>query len=195
MNAPRMLRPRTVRRLLFLAAISILLPTTDFGFVPEGGSHEQVMFAMEGVPVLRPVNLPEDALRVMRQNKTVLDCLEEGQSNDEVHGTWFIASEVHLTASGETHLVVMPSYSLGPSDGGCLLNAHTMPFWILAKRGRTYTILLEANAQVLSVLSTVSHGHQDILTTAANLNETTKWLYRFDGEKYILKKKTSIPQQ
>lgn len=149
---------------------------------------------MDG-PVVRPVHLPEDALKVMRQNKTVLDCLEDEQSKDDIPETWFIASEVHLSDSDEVGLVVMPRASEGSPGGACLLNAHTMPFWILLKSGRAYTIVLEDNVLVLRVLSTVSHGHRDIETTAINLNETTKWLYGFDGEKYIVNKKTSIPQQ
>lgn len=149
---------------------------------------------MEG-PVVRPVHLPEDALYVMRQNKTVLRCLEGGHSKDDIPGTWFIASEVHLTDSDKVGLVVMPGASESSPSGACLLNAHTMPFWILLKSGRAYTIVLEANVQELDVLSTMSHGHRDIETTATNLNATTECLYRFDGEKYVLNKKTSIPQQ
>jgi len=142
-------------------------------------------------PVVRPVNLPGDALRVMKQNKTVPACFEDGQSKDDIPETWFIASDIHLSDSNETGLVVMPR----SPDGACLLGAHTMPFWILLKRGGKYTVALEANVLTLRALSSVSHKYRDIETTAENLNETTKWLYRFDGEKYILNKKTSIPQQ
>lgn len=190
MNNVCTLRLKPALRLLFLTAVCVLLPTTYLSLIAEDKSLEQVEFAMEG-SVVRPVHLPEDALRVMRQNKTVVDCLESGQSKEAIPETWFITSEVHLSNSHEAGLVVMPR----SPEGACLLNAHTMPFWILLKSGRTWTIALEDNVLVLRVLSTLSYEHRDIETTAANLNETTTWLYRFDGEKYILNKKTSIPQK
>jgi hypothetical protein len=160
------LRLRSVQQLLFPAAFSLLLFIGDSHLIAEQEPHEQVGFAMEG-GVVHPVKLTEEAIRVMRQNKVVQDCLEEGQSKDSISGTWFVASEVHLSATGEASLVVMPSASEAAPDGACLLNAHTMPFWILLKTGGTYTVVLEDNVQVLTILSTFSHRYSDIETTAA----------------------------
>jgi hypothetical protein len=187
--------PKTEGSVLFLAVISILPPAADFGRVVEGGSRGQVLSAVEGVPPSRPVNLPENALRVTSANKMVRDCLAQGQSHDDLHGTWFIVSEIHLSSGRATDLVGMLRPSEGPSAGRCPLQAHSMPFWILLKQGGGCNIVLESNVQVLRVLSTMPHDHLDIETTVTNLNETTKWLSRFGGEKYALKKKTSIPQQ
>ena len=195
MNLALVLRPRTSRGYFFLAAILIILTGAHYVAKADVATPEQIMFAMEGVPLSHPIDLPDNALRMMRKNPTVLDCLKQGQSPDDIPGMWFVASEIHLSTSGQSDLVVMPrDMSESPSANRFLFHAHSMPFWILLKRGKAYTIALEANVQMLKVLSTASQGHRDIETTATNLNETTNWLYRFNGEKYILKKKTSIPQ-
>ncbi len=194
MNLALVLCPRTGGRYFLLASILTILASAHFGAMADVAWPEQVMFAMEGVRVSRPIDLPDNALRVMRKNTTVLSCLEQGKSPDDIPGTWFVASEIHLRTSNQFNLVVMPRQtSESPSANRCLFHAHSIPFWILIKRGTGYTIVLEANVQVLRVLRTTSHEYRNIETTSSNLNEDTKWLYQFDGHKYALKKKTSTP--
>jgi len=186
---------RFVLRFVLLAVLFAFGINVNFGGPAGAQSSEQASFAMEGIPLSHPVNVPNDALRVMRKNATVLSCSAQEESGGEAPEKWFVASEIHLTTNSQVDLVVMPrDMREKPSANRCLFNAHSMPFWILAKQGSEYTLVLEDNVQTLKVLVTVSREHRDIETTAVNLNETTKWLYRFDGHRYTLSKKTSTPR-
>ena len=169
--------------------------SVNFGGHADVKSSEQTSFAMESIPLSHPINLPNDALRVMRKNETVLSCSEQEQSGGEALEKWFVASEIHMTTNSQVDLVVMPrDMREKPSANRCLYNAHSMPFWILAKQGSEYTIVLEDNVQTLKVLRTMSHEYRDIETSSSNLNASTKWLYQFDGHIYTLSKKTSTPR-
>jgi hypothetical protein len=149
---------------------------------------------MEGEPLSHPIDLPDNALQVMRGSATVLSCIEQGQTPDDIPAMWFVASQIHLRTSRQTDLVVMPrDLREKPSANRCLFHAHSMPFWILAEQESTYTIVLEDNVQTLKVLRTTSHRYRDIETSSFNLNGATKWFYQFDGHKYSLTKKSSIP--
>ncbi len=135
MNLALVLCPRTGGRYFLLASILTILASAHFGAMADVAWPEQVMFAMEGVRVSRPIDLPDNALRVMRKNTTVLSCLEQGKSPDDIPGTWFVASEIHLRTSNQFNLVVMPRQtSESPSANRCLFHAHSIPFWILIKR-------------------------------------------------------------
>lgn len=182
-QAPKL---RSAARCFLLAGLSI------FPLAAQHAPREQSMFGNEG-NVSKPMDLPKTALRVMRKNAFVLSCLEKDQVPEHIPGDWFVASAVHLK-NGETDIVVMPrTTSEGEATNGCLLGAHTGPFWILTKNQNAYTLVLEENTQVLQILSSRSNGYRDIETKARNLNESTTWVYSFDGHKYALKKKTSTP--
>jgi hypothetical protein len=186
---------RFVLRFVLLAVLFTFGINVNFGGPADGKSSEQASFAMEGIPLSHPVNLPNDALRVLRKNATILSCSEQEQSGGEAQEKWFVASEIHLTTNSQVDLVVMPrDMREKPSANRCLFNAHSMPFWILVKQGSEYTLVLEDNVQTLKVLRTVSHEFRDIETSSSDLNASTKWLYQFDGHRYTLSKKTSTPR-
>ena len=186
---------RFVLRFFLLAALFAFAINVNSGGPADVNSSEQTSFGMEGIPLSHPVNLPNGAMRVMLKNATVLSCSEQEQSGGKALEKWFVASEIHLTTSSQVDLVVMPQdMHEKPSANRCLLNAHSMPFWILAKQGPEYALVLEANVQTLKVLRTMSHEYRDIETSSSNPNESTKWFYQFDGHRYTLSKKTSTPQ-
>jgi hypothetical protein len=84
-------------------------------------THDQSVFTMEGVPVSKPVDLPESALQVLRKNKFVLSCLEGGQTPEDIPEVWFVASKIHLGETQEMDLVVQPrELSVAPASNGCL---------------------------------------------------------------------------
>jgi hypothetical protein len=159
-------------------------------------TDEQSTFAAEVVPLSHPVDLPKSALQVMKKNVFVLSCLKGGSSPENVPGEWFVASKIYLRPTEEADLLVMPRQtSKSPADNACLFQAHSMPFWILIRNGTGYVVVLEEHVQVLRVLRSSSNGYRDIETKVSNLNESTTWIFGFDGQKYVLMRKVSSPTQ
>jgi len=196
MNHAGVLRSSTRARSSLFACLLVVPASTQLPSKTAAQAHEQSVFAMEGVPLSHSVDLPRSALQVMRENTFVLSCLEKGQSSEDIPGDWFVASEVHLRATQETDLLVMPrDTSESAANNACLFHAHSMPFWVLIKSKTGYTLALEEHVQALRVLSSVSNGYRDIETKLSNLNESTTWVFRFDGHRYVLKKETSTPTQ
>jgi hypothetical protein len=196
--------PQQVAYRLLLPALSLTLSTGQLTLKVEhqeklstgdlGGA--QSVFAMEGVPVSRPVDLPEDAIQVMRRNPFVLSCLEEGWSPGNVPTKWFVASEIRLRNTRKTDLVVLPREGLqGPNNNGCLYHPHSMPFWVLTKASAGYKLVLEDNAQVLRVLNTMTNGCHDIETSILTTVGQTRSFFVFDGHEYKLKKRITIGPQ
>ena len=200
MNLAALLRPSAATQSFLFASLLIIQDTTQLASRAEVQTHEQSTFAMEGVPLSHPVDLPENALQLMRKNAFVLSCHEEGPSPKDIPGEWFVASEVHLRTTHEADLLVMPrdmsrETSKSPADNACLFHAHSMPFWILIRNKAGYIVGLEEHAQVLRVLRSTSNRYRNIETKLSNLNESTTWIFRFDGHQYVRTGKTSIPTQ
>ncbi len=157
---------------------------------------EQTNFGSEPVPgeifINRPVEIPEAALQVLRSSQRVLRCLSmEGIAADQVPAGWFVGSEIHLNGEDETDLVVLPNvpkivaYEFPPSlNGGCLLGAHTGPFWVLRSTGSKYELLLETDAEVLEVLNSRTKGNRDIKEVTGFIGTVVSETFGFDGEKY-----------
>ena len=153
---------RTARSFLFTGFL-IVSAGAQLPSITAAQAREQSMFAMEGVPLSQPVELPKDGLQLMRSNAFVLGCLQEGQSPEDIPAKWFVASEVHLRRMQETDLLVMPQETpQRPADNACLFHPYSMPFWILIKNKTGYTLALEEHVQVLRVLSSTSNGYRDI---------------------------------
>ena len=196
MNRAGVLRAKAEAQSFLVISFWIIPANAQLASTAQVQSHEQLTFAMEGVPLSHPLDLPKNALQVIRKNPFVLRCLAEGSSPGDIPGEWFVASEVHLRGTKEADLLVVPRESTqSPTDNACLFHAHSMPFWILIRNKTRYTVVLEEHVQILRVLPSTSKGYRNIETQLSNLDESATWLFRFDGDQYVATKKTSIPTQ
>jgi hypothetical protein len=187
-----------------LAALLILLFNTSIAVAAQS-SHakppiEQSKFAMEGVVIAHPVDLPEKALPVLRRSRAVLECLEEDHSIEDIPANWFVASVVHLGGPKEIDLVVQArdltaNYTDRPTPNACLYYTKSMPFWVLRKTSNGYVLVLEANALVLRVLDSRSNGFRDIETSLVDLAGQTKFTFKFNGRHYKLSRRHDIPYE
>jgi hypothetical protein len=111
-------------------------------------AREQAIFAAEGVKLSRPVDLPENALQVLRKDEFVRSCLGDSTSPEGIPAYCFVGSEIRLGATqDENDLVIQPRDLPGrPSENRCLWHAHSIPFCVLKKTADGYALILEDNA-------------------------------------------------
>jgi hypothetical protein len=152
--------------------------------------QEQSQFSAEqedvGIPIRRPVSLPDAALQVLRNDKRVALCLERENLPSGIPVRWFIASEIHLDGPDEIDLVVQPRMLRdAPAENRCLFGANIAPFWVLRKTAQAYTVVLEIDAHDLSVLNTRWKRYRNIEAYAMTAGDVHSILYRFDGQKYV----------
>jgi hypothetical protein len=146
------------------------------------GLREQSDFGAEG-DFDRPVAIPGAALQQLRTSKNQDDLIEmcagdEGIPVDKIPPSWFVASEIRLSHSPSSGLVVRGEHP-------CLGGAHISQFWVLAKSSTGYEIVFRGRADALSVLPTRTNGYRDlqliIVTQAGAYVDNVNFRYR-DGQ-------------
>src|SRR5208283_3998356 len=148
-------------------------------------SQEQTTFSMERIGVRQPIDIPYSVLQLLRKDKYVLDCLEEGQDPNTITSDWFVGSKIHLNGAREIDLFVQSrEQSQVPAKNRCLLGANVERFWIFRPARGRHELVLEISAHDLRVLDTRHNGYRDIETTSQTAVSTTKLLFRFDGARY-----------
>jgi hypothetical protein len=140
------------------------------------------------VELSRPIDLPENALKVLRKDEFVRSCLGDSTSPEGIPAYWFVGSEIRLGArQGENDLVIQPRDLPGsPSENRCLWHSHSIPFWVLKKTANGYALIMEDNAQVLKVLNSRSNGFRDIETLMSTTSGRTTSVFKWDGHPYSL---------
>lgn len=126
---------------------------------PVEGHREQTHFGAEG-DFENPVAVPRAALESLRTSKNADDLIQscakdEGISVDQIPSSWFVASELRLSPTASSGLVVRGEHP-------CLGGAHIAQFWVLAKTATGYNIVFRGRADGLSVLSTRKNGYRDL---------------------------------
>ena len=96
---------------------------------------------------------------------------------------WFTATEVHLGGTHEADLVVMGLRPMRRADNAW--------FWVIQSAHTNPKIVLFAGCNALELLSETTNGYRNISTDWSTPNDTTKRLYTFNGNRYLLKKTTS----
>lgn len=142
---------------------------------------EQTGFGAEG-DFDRPVALSAAALEALRaflNNEEFRDCAEqEGISPNDISRSWFSASEIRLTKSPASGLIVR-------GEAACMHGAHIVDFWVLAKSKDGYRIVFQGRADALRVLPTRTNGYRDlelVIITAAGANIDNVQLHYEKGE-------------
>jgi hypothetical protein len=151
-------------------------------------AREQTVFSSEGItekkkgdwvvhpPIERPVPLPDEILKLLRSGDRVIKCLEPERVT-EAAAAWFVASEVHLHDKDQSDLVVMPV-------NGCLLGTNVDPFWVFAKTGHGYDLILKTYQYAIDILKSKTKAYSDIRGFSSTAVETYTVKFKFDGQKY-----------
>ena len=96
---------------------------------------EQTHFSIEEEELVRPVSVPASDLQVLKKDERTLTCLKEKESQEQILGSWFAASEIHLNGDDLADLVVTAA-------NPCLLGANIGPFWVFRNTPRGYELVL-----------------------------------------------------
>ena len=121
---------------------------------------EQTRFGVED-EVHKPILLPDAALNAIVETPgpdgILKQCAEEaGIEVREIPAAWFAASEVSLTHSPHSGLVIR-------GENACLRGAHITQFWVLEEQSAgTYKVVFTGRADALDVLPTSLNGHRDL---------------------------------
>jgi len=124
-----------------------------------------------------PVDVPEDVLRILKQDERIQTHLGNGQSNENLLKSWFAASEIDLNDDDTPELVVR---AVNPH----LFGANLVPFWIFRKGPKGHELILSVNALGLEVLRTKTNGYKNIVATKSTAREILSDSYGFDLDKY-----------
>jgi hypothetical protein len=143
------------------------------------GHREQTDFGAEG-DLENPAALPGAALESLRTSKNADDSIQmcahdEGIPLDRIPASWFVASEIRLSRSPSSGLIVR-------GENPCLGGAHISQFWVLAKSPTGYEIVFRGRADALTVLPTRTNGYRDlqltIVTQAGAYIDNVSFRYR-----------------
>lgn len=142
-----------------------------------GAAAEQSHFSAEDEEVRRAIEVPAPALDILRRDPRVAEAIK-GQGIDaaNIPKSWFLASEVHLAGPEERDVVVV--------GVGRLAGANVTTFWVFRPRLHGFELLLKASAHDLAIRSTRTNGYRDIETLVATAVQSSRTVFRFDGNRY-----------
>jgi hypothetical protein len=176
---------RTLYKTVLAVALATVATVASITLAQETTpAREQTVFH-EYEPVQHAVPLSPEVLQVLLRRKEVKEVLEfaskEGRDNPS---QFFEAAKVHLRGSDEADLVVQGYPPVSGADNAW--------FWVvLLAHGATPRIVLWGHADSLEVMSSRTNGYRNIHCSWSSASgETIEWKYHFNGEKYILWKKT-----
>jgi hypothetical protein len=158
-----------------LVSVALCLLVRSMAYAADA---QQYSFSAEDGTVKHPVSVPPEVNRILAQDRQVRDVLEyEHIVTDTIPSSWLLASEIHLSNSGERDLVVIAE--------GPLLGADVTTFWIFRTTNHKYQLLLNAPAHDLVVENTRTNGYRDIELLSATAVTVSTVLCRFKGGTYI----------
>ena len=138
---------------------------------------EERSFGLEQ-PVERPAIIPDDVLKILRQNSDISTCPVSEELRNTIPASWYEASEVHLNGASQGDLIVK-------AKNACFWGPNLGPFWIFkgtAHHG--HRLVLSTVAVGLDVLTTQTKGLHDIRMFAFVSLEPSYVRYKFDGNEY-----------
>lgn len=161
------------------------LPKADAGPPITMSAHQQSQQSTFGAEerIKRPITLPEDILKILKQDKRNQESLKEGQSVNDISASWFTASEIYLNDDKLPDLIVM-------ATDPHLFGANVVPFWVFQKTPQGNKLVLSVSALVLEVLKSKTNGYYDIRTSVATAREVLTTIFTFNGETYSKNRKS-----
>jgi hypothetical protein len=145
---------------------------------------EQVHFSAEDLGVKRPVQIPQEVIRILQQDDMVRNVAEDQKvALDKLPAEWFSASRIELGRGGPRDLVVAAE--------GPLASSNVTSFWVFVHQAHGFHLALMLPAHDLVVKSTRSHGYRDIDALAATAVTVSTVRFHFDGQSYLAYRSTS----
>lgn len=162
----------------FGVVILLLVFACDFDAQtkPKVNRAEQTRFGLEE-PINRPVPIPEDVLKMLRQDSDISACDLESNSRDSIPSTWYEASQIHLDGPSQIDFIVK-------AKNACLWGANIGPFWVFRSTSNGHSLVLSTVAFGLRVLSTKTNGLRDVEAGAVVSLKPSFVIYKFDGQHY-----------
>jgi hypothetical protein len=166
-----------IRRLaLLLVALAALVPVV--AQTNHSRSSEQSHFSAEDEGVEKPVEIPDDVLTILRQDRLVRNVLRSQETPTErPPQSWFSASTIHLSNSGGSDLIVVAE--------GPLAGANVDAFWVFRDTANGHELVLMAPAHDLVIRKTTWMGYREIELMSATAVQWSDVLLRWNGEKYV----------
>jgi hypothetical protein len=137
---------------------------------------EQAVF-YEGKPILQPMALPAEVLKILLDTKQAIqemDLASDAQRRNP--SLLFRAAAVHLSHQDELDLVVI---GVPPMAG-----ADTAWFWIVRSVRKNPQVVLFTDGNSLEILDNKTNGSRDIRCIWSSSAETNYTIFHFDGESY-----------
>ncbi len=182
------------RTLLVILVISLCIPALSQS--KRAKIAEQTIFDVEqedvGAPIVRPVPIPPEVLKLLSTSDRVKDCELPATG---LPADWFIASEIHLHSPEQADLIVQERYLNGDRAGenSCLAGANIGPFWVFRITPAGYSLLLDLATKNLKILNSRTNGYRDIQLMSNSASTYSVSILKFDGTKYRLIKSTTSP--
>lgn len=168
-----------MKNVFLIAGLFILIAANSSLAEPSGvsGTSEQTHFSAEDSGVRNPIPIPKDVLAYLSKNEGVRDELENDHiSVEKLPMSWFSASAIHLSGSGNADIIVKAE--------GPLLGANVTTFWVFSTTARGHELVLTAPAHDLFVKKTRWKGHRIIELASMTAVQVSTALYRFNGKQY-----------
>jgi hypothetical protein len=165
---------------LLLGTLAVPTPASNVQ-IGISKTYEQTHFGVEE-KIVKPVTVPSDALRILRQDEISQTCVAEGKSADQIPASWFVASAIHLNGEALPDLIVTAGNS-------CLFGANVNPFWVFAHTQRGYKLVLSLSALGLDVMPRKVSGYRSIRASAATANQVFTTIFKYDGRRYVAQRR------
>jgi hypothetical protein len=151
---------------------------------PAPGPESEQTFFTESEGFDRAVPLPPKVLQALLRRKEIKDALVGANKEQRDNPSkLFEAATVHLRSPAEVDLIVRGNQ---PASGG-----DNTWFWVvILAEGESPRVVRWCTADSLKVIDTRTTGYKNISCEWSSPSEYILWEYHFNGQKYILWKKT-----
>jgi hypothetical protein len=141
---------------------------------------------MDGPVVNRPVTLSDAELAALAEDEMMRKELDQDPPILKLTRTGLETAVVHLHGSHERDLVIVGS-------GYPFMGANVGPFWVIRDLPTGPQVVLSTITLSLSIQKTSANGLRDIEAFAATAVEGSTTDFRFDGQKYVVRRSKSEP--
>ena len=127
----------------------------------------------------KTVKIPKRVMALLLAQPRVKEYLENNEENKQELLDGFEAALIDLDSHGAHDVVV---------KNGVLDGANTGPFWIFTKTASNYRLVLSVTAHDMTISQKKTNGYRNIAAATMTAMEVSTANYRFNGNKYRLKR-------
>jgi hypothetical protein len=156
-------------------SVASVLSNSDANMLRSSDRH----FSAEDDCVENAVPIPGEVWSVLKQDTDVQEVLRyQNPPLKVLPKTWFCAAVVHLHRTSGNDLVVQAE--------GKMTGANVTEFWVFAASPQGPKLVLKIPAHDLVIRDIESGGYKIIEASAVTARHVSTSIYKFDGHKYIL---------